>query len=244
MHCVNKERRQFLRSSLGLLLTLVLVFSSFSLVFADEGGVSEGYGEDYYAGGILDDDGYISDDDEVADDYDEYGNNEIVDDYDEYVQDSLVPEIHEVEEFEATTFGAGFMPAWGLPIQENRISAGGGNSFVIMPDNSLWGWGENSFGQLGDGTFEERHTPVWIMDNVVAVSAGTDHTMAITTDGSLWGWGSNQFSQLGLSFWIDGSSSPIKIKGNVAAVSAGADHTMAITTDGTLWACAYVLLSV
>jgi len=239
MHCVNKERRQFLRSSLGLLLTLVLVFSSFSLVLAAEGGVSEGYGEDYYAGGLLDDDGYVSDDDEVVDGYDEYGNNEIVDDCDEYAQDSLAPEMQEVEEFEATTFGAGFMPAWGLAVQEGtRISAGDAHSFVLMPDNSLWGWGRNWNGKLGDGTTDCRLSPVWIMNNVATVSAGDSHTMVITNDGDLWAWGTNCHGQLGngtATEWWTPHPNPIKIMDNVATVSAGTFHTMAITTDGNLW---------
>ena len=61
---------------------------------------------------------------------------------------------------------------------------------MIIDDNgTLWGWGFNGIGQLGDGTTQERHSPVWIKDDVVSVSAGVRHTMAITSDGILWAGG-------------------------------------------------------
>jgi len=105
----------------------------------------------------------------------------------------------------------------------------------IKTDGSLWGWGQNSGGQLGDGTTEHRSNPVHIMDNVVAVSASYDHTMAIKTDGSLWGWGQNSEGQLGDGTTIH-SNTPKHIMDNVYIVSAGGHYTMAIKTDGSLWA--------
>lgn len=58
------------------------------------------------------------------------------------------------------------------------VSATNMNIAVIKTDNSLWAWGSNDYGQLGDHTTEDRHTPVKIMDNVVAVSVGGNHTAA------------------------------------------------------------------
>jgi len=229
-----KKNWKFLQSSFSLLLALTLVFSSFSFVFAYENGTGGSYDENYSGGLLQDDDRYANDDDEVACDYDEYNNDEVVYDSDEYAQDYLPQEAQEVE---AAEFGAGIMPAWGwMPIQENRLYVGMHHSFVIRPDNSLWGWGFNWYGVLGNDTAwnDVNPNPTKIMDNVAAISTGSNHTMAITTDGNLWGWGNNQYGQLGDGSFQD-HHSPVWIKSNVAAVSVGWSHTMVITMDGSLW---------
>ena len=114
------------------------------------------------------------------------------------------------------------------------ISAGHASSFAIKPDGSLWAWGSNRDGQLGDGTTTDRFEPVRIMDEVIAVSAGIGHTMAIRQDNSLWGWGENGSGEIG-----DGSTAnhytPFKIMDDVIAVSTGDGTTMAIRADNSLW---------
>jgi alpha-tubulin suppressor-like RCC1 family protein len=70
-------------------------------------------------------------------------------------------------------------------------SAGGNHTLALKTDGSLWAWGNNDSGQLGDGTITARSTPVRVLDDVRAVAAGTRHTLALKTDGSLWAWGSN-----------------------------------------------------
>jgi len=106
---------------------------------------------------------------------------------------------------------------------------------AIKSDSSLWAWGANGSGQLGDGTTISRYYPVKIMGDIITVSAGEWHTMAIKSNGSLWAWGANRSGQLG-----DGTTIsryyPMKIMDDVIAVSAGASHTMAIKSDGSLWA--------
>jgi len=78
------------------------------------------------------------------------------------------------------------------------VEAGMSSSFAIHPDGSLWAWGSNTHGQLGDGTRINRVEPVKILDDVIAVSAGSSHTLAIKADGSLWAWGLNQYNQAGV----------------------------------------------
>jgi len=122
------------------------------------------------------------------------------------------------------------------------VSAGGNHTMAIRADNSLWAWGLNWVGELGDGTTEAQHSPIWIVDNVVIVSTKGSYTMAIQSDDSLWAWGANNFGQLG-----NGRSTPYRtrhvpnpdptmIMENVATVSAGFRHTLAIRADGSLWA--------
>ena len=121
-------------------------------------------------------------------------------------------------------------------IMENVIdvSLGGGHAMAITSDNTLWGWGYNRYGQVGNDGPRWVQRPRRIMEDVIAVSAGDNHTMAITSDGTLWGWGWNTFGQLGLGITED-KHRPVKIMENVVATSTGIGNTMAITVDGDLW---------
>ena len=115
------------------------------------------------------------------------------------------------------------------------VSAGGNHSMAIKSDGSLWVWGKNARGQLGDGTTIDRVTPIKIMDDVIAISAGGNHSMAIKSDGSLWAWGLNEFGQLGAGTMIYYMVTPVKIMDDVITVSAGYYHSMVIKSDGSLW---------
>ena len=115
------------------------------------------------------------------------------------------------------------------------VAAGHGHTMAITSDATLWGWGHNMRGQLGDGTTEDRENPVRIMDDVTSVFAVGSLTMAITSDGGLWAWGSNRSGQLGDGTTED-RKSPVRIMDDVVAVSIDFNHTLALTSDGTLWA--------
>ena len=129
------------------------------------------------------------------------------------------------------------------------VSAGRTHTMAIRADGSLWGWGENSFGQIGDGCegfVETRYGhigislrqlyPKKIMDDVVAVSAGYLETMAVRVDGSLWTWGWDSFrAPDGSSTWVT-HPSPRRIMDNVLSVSASNGHRATITNNGNLYA--------
>ena len=129
-------------------------------------------------------------------------------------------------------------PDVGLNNYSQVLSLGDYHSGVIAQNGSLYMWGLNSLGQIGDGTTEDRykHKPTKILDHVIAVSLGYFHSGAITQDGSLYMWGSNNSGEIG-----DGTTEdrykhkPTKILDHVIAVSLGGDHSGAITQDGSLY---------
>ena len=120
------------------------------------------------------------------------------------------------------------------------VSAGDCHTMAIKTDGNLWSCGDNSSGQLGDGTESDRYSFVKVMDDVLSVSAGYYHTMAIKTDGSLWAWGDNFYEQLGNGTTTH-SDSPVKIMDDVLSVSAGRYSTIVIKSDNSLWAWGYNL---
>ena len=118
------------------------------------------------------------------------------------------------------------------------VSTGNKHTMILNADGTFWGTGRNYFGQLGDGTLNDKKKPVQIMSGVLSVCAGAWHTMILKIDGTLWATGSNNNGQLG-----DGTNTsknePVQIMSGVSSVSAGEQHTMIIKTDGTLWGTGY-----
>jgi alpha-tubulin suppressor-like RCC1 family protein len=132
-----------------------------------------------------------------------------------------------------TTFSGGFN--W------KQVSGGGFHTVAIKTDGTLWVWGDNYHGQLGDNTTTNRSTPVTTFlggTNWKQVSAGSDHCAAIKTDGTLWTWGNNAFGQLGDDTAGSNRLTPVTTFAggtNWKQVSSGGAYTAAIKTDGTLW---------
>ena len=125
-------------------------------------------------------------------------------------------------------------PDVGINSYSQVLSLGDYHSGVIAQDGSLYMWGVNDFGQIGDGTTKNRYKPTKILDHVVSVSLGDYYSGAITQDGSLYMWGSNVYGQIG-----DGTTEdrykPTKILDHVVSVSLGDSHSGAITQDGSLY---------
>ncbi len=117
------------------------------------------------------------------------------------------------------------------------VSAGESHNTALKSDGTVWTWGWNALGQLGDGTTNDAHTPVQVvgLTNIVAISGRGYHTLALKSDGTVWAWGLNSSGQLG-----NGSTSftmlPMQVKGltNPANISAGYTISMARMSNGTL----------
>lgn len=118
---------------------------------------------------------------------------------------------------------------------EAQISASSAHTCALKADGSLWCWGYNEFGQVGDGTFNNNTIPMMVSalgNSVSEVSVGFQHTFARTMDGSLWQWGllgSARSSAAPLPVHFSISGAPI------AALAASGGATCARKTDGSLW---------
>ena len=141
---------------------------------------------------------------------------------------------------DGTTTGR-FVPSGEKPplTQVTAVSGGVGHSLALRADGTVWAWGWNGYGQLGDGTTSDRLRPVPVpgLTGVVAVAGGAFHSLALKGDGTVWAWGWNPFGQLG-----DGTTvsrlRPVPVPGltGVTAVSAGTLHSLAVRSDGSAWA--------
>ncbi len=127
------------------------------------------------------------------------------------------------------------------------VAAGCNHNLALCSDGTMAAWGDNSEGELGDGTMTNRAVPVAVGSSgvlsgktVTAVAAGGFHSLALGSDGTLYAWGSNQHSQLGSYVGLQ-SSAPVTVGGllagkTVIAMAAGTDHSLALCSDGTLYA--------
>ena len=121
-----------------------------------------------------------------------------------------------------------------------QVSIGNFHTLAIKTDGTLWGWGNNAQGRLGDNTQVHRSSPIQTVAGGTdwkQVNCGGSHTVAIKTDHTLWVWGNNGTAgRLGTN---DTShySSPVQVFGGGLwrQVVAGIVNTAGIKTDGTLW---------
>jgi alpha-tubulin suppressor-like RCC1 family protein len=122
-----------------------------------------------------------------------------------------------------------------------QVSCGSLHTAAVKTDGTLWLWGSNAIGQLGQPSPQpNRSTPITTFgggNNWRQVSCGYYHTTAIKTDGTLWGWGLNGSGQLGTNT-VSNALTPVTTfagGNNWKQISCGGNSTAAIKTDGTLW---------
>jgi alpha-tubulin suppressor-like RCC1 family protein len=133
------------------------------------------------------------------------------------------------------------------------ISAGTFDSLALMSNGTVMAWGQNIYGDLGDGTSADTNVPTAVcavgatppcsaaagnaLSGVTAISAGGFHALALLTDGTVVAWGDNVDGEVG-----DGSATatgvdvpvPVRGLGSVTAISSGGDHSLALLRNGTV----------
>jgi alpha-tubulin suppressor-like RCC1 family protein len=119
------------------------------------------------------------------------------------------------------------------------IAAGANHFMALTAQGRVYCWGENSFGQLGDGTTANRDAPQSVngVYEVAAIGTGSNHAFAVTRTGELYGWGNNRDGQVGVGHLSDVIRKPEKLSVNdkIASVAGGDRHSVALTTDGKLY---------
>ena len=129
------------------------------------------------------------------------------------------------------------VPVTGGGTDWKQVSGGSNHTAAIKTDGTLWTWGRNANGQLGDNTIVDKSTPVQVSGggtNWKTVSAGGNNIGAIKTDGTLWTWGQNAFGQLGDNTIVSKSTPVQTITGgtNWKQVCCKKYHTAAISETG------------
>jgi alpha-tubulin suppressor-like RCC1 family protein len=132
------------------------------------------------------------------------------------------------------------------------IAAGSDHSLALKSDGTLLSWGNDSYGQLGDGrAFPDSPTPSAVLgaSNIVAIAAGSNHSLALKSDGTLLSWGNDSYGQLGDGTigrntrigldTINPTPSAVLGASNIVAIAASGFHSLALKSDGTMLSWGY-----
>jgi alpha-tubulin suppressor-like RCC1 family protein len=127
------------------------------------------------------------------------------------------------------------------------IAVAGGyyHSLALKADGTVFAWGGNDYGQLGNGTRDDQKVPVQVKgaNNVIAIASGDHFSLALKSDGTILAWGRDSLGQLGDGL-VDGEFNapqqtvPVQVKGasKIIAIAAGGAHALALKSDGTVLA--------
>jgi alpha-tubulin suppressor-like RCC1 family protein len=135
------------------------------------------------------------------------------------------------------------IPAVDWTVDVTQASAGWAFNVVLRADGTVWSWGLNDWGQLGDGTtggggLHVRCAPVPVLGlppGIVQVSAGFAHSLAVASDGSVWAWGSNHHGELGTAGVFPLVAVRVPGISGVRQVSAGSGFSVALRDNGEVW---------
>jgi alpha-tubulin suppressor-like RCC1 family protein/subtilisin family serine protease len=117
------------------------------------------------------------------------------------------------------------------------IAAGGVHSLALNEDGSVWAWGDNRNGRLGDGTYSNRLTPIKVpnLPTIKSIAAGGEHSLALSTDGYVYAWGHGGYGQLGIGNYESANSIQVLNLKGITQIAAAGYHSVALKSDGTVW---------
>ncbi|MCG3126070.1 MAG: hypothetical protein CHACPFDD_00899 [Phycisphaerae bacterium] len=144
---------------------------------------------------------------------------------------------------QGTTGGASNLPVRVADLSNVvDVDCGGSHTLALLADGTLWACGWNNYGQLGDGTTQNRNRFVQVsgLASVAGMAAGNLHSVARLASGQAWAWGYNGEHALGTGapMWASyPTPAPVINVGNVRAVAAGYALSVFTATDGTIWTC-------
>jgi alpha-tubulin suppressor-like RCC1 family protein len=123
------------------------------------------------------------------------------------------------------------------------VAGGDQHSLALKSDGTVWAWGNDGWGQLGNGTYARSTKPqqVPVLTGIVAIAAGSLHNLALKSDGTVWSWGFNYYGQVGNGTSGGNVLSPVNVNGlsGVTSVAAGGFTSYALKSDHTVWAWGY-----
>jgi len=127
-----------------------------------------------------------------------------------------------------------------------QVAAGDSHSLAVASDGTVWAWGENGYGQLGNGTNTSSTTPVQVKipagHTITQIATGSYHSVAVASDGTVWAWGDNVFGGLG-DGTLNYSSTPVQVQvpagHTFTQVAASSYSSLAVASDGTAWGWGY-----
>jgi len=127
-----------------------------------------------------------------------------------------------------------------FPDEVVAVAGGNRHSLALLADGTVWAWGGDNYGQLGNGDAADDSlvpTQVSGLPPITAISAGGFHSVALAEDGKVWTWGSNDLGQLGNGI-VGDAQLPVEVPSlsGVVDIAAGYFHTLALTGDGTVYA--------
>ncbi len=130
------------------------------------------------------------------------------------------------------------MPAAEEPIATIAVAAGAHHALALTDDGEVWAWGQNQYGQLGQGTKTNLNIPRQVdgLPEIKSIAAGAYFSLALSEDGKVYGWGHNDKGQIG-NAGSNEVTEAVRITGldSIVEIDAGFEYAMARKADGTVY---------